>query len=151
MNRNNLMLWSIIIVILGFADRITKFFALRMLAPIDMNSFLSLDFMLNRGISWGLFHDSGETIFTIVSLFVIIITAVIIGIAYQRYQEGRMIIGELLVICGAVSNIIDRMVYSGVIDFIVIHYQDWSFPVFNLADVYIVVGICGMFVCYAKE
>lgn len=151
MNRKNLFLWSIVICILGFADRITKFFALRMLAPIEINPFISLDFMLNRGISWGMFHESGDTVFNVVSCVVIIITAILAGIAYYRYNQGKLILGELLVLCGAISNLVDRAVYSGVIDFVVVHYNEWSFPVFNVADVYIVVGISIMFVMYARE
>ena len=151
MKRNDIFLWSFIILVLGVADRLTKLMALRMLVRNQINTFLSFDFMLNRGISWGMFHDSSETIFTLVSCAVIIVCAILAGIAYRRYQEDKCIAGELLVLCGAVSNIIDRMIYSGVVDFIVVTIGDWTFPVFNLADVYIVVGVATMFVMYARE
>jgi signal peptidase II len=151
MNGNRIGLWIIIVAVLGLADRVTKLLAQKMLTSVQVNSLLSFDFMLNRGISWGMFHDSTDTIFTIVSCLIIIVTAILAGIAYRRYQQGKYIAGELLVLCGSVSNIVDRMLYGGVIDFILLNFGQWTFPVFNLADVYIVVGIGIMFVMYARE
>ncbi len=49
-----------------------------------------------------------------------------------------------MVIAGSVSNILDRVVYGGVVDFIHVHINGWSFAVFNIADVAIVVGVCIM-------
>jgi signal peptidase II len=51
---------------------------------------------------------------------------------------------EIMVLAGAISNVIDRAFYQGVIDFVHLHIGDWSWPIFNVADVAIVCGILWM-------
>ena len=55
-------------------------------------------------------------------------------------QKGKSITGFLLILSGALSNVLDRVVYHGVIDFIVVHYGNWYWPTFNIADVAIEFG-----------
>jgi signal peptidase II len=134
-------------------DRVTKYWALHYLdATNKLNEFISFDFTLNRGISWGMFHSENEGMFYLVTLVVIGVTLFLISFAYRRWQDAELILGELLVIAGAVSNIIDRIMYRGVIDFIVISFKGWSFPaIFNVADVCIVFGIFLMVFSVYKE
>jgi signal peptidase II len=61
--------------------------------------------------------------------------------AYHQYLCGNSIIGEVCVVTGSLSNLIDRVVYHGVIDFIILSYNDFSWPVFNIADTIIVLGV----------
>lgn len=78
-----------------------------------------------------------------------------IVIAYKMAQglyRENVIIGETLVLAGALSNFFDRLHYGGIVDFIQISLLNRSFPVFNLADCFIVCGVvCIFFQAYTKN
>jgi signal peptidase II len=122
-------------------DRITKLWALKLNDPYQVTSFLSFDLWLNRGLSWGLFHSSKQTTFTLVSLIPFVILCGALFYAYHQKKMGQCILGEIFVIAGALGNLIDRVWYGGVIDFILLSYKQWSWPYFNVADISIVCGV----------
>lgn len=126
-------------------DRYFKTWALRNCEdPYHISSFFSCHLSFNRGISWSLFHFEDEYLFFLVTSAVILVTGFLAYSAYDRYVKHKLILGELMVITGSISNIIDRFTYAGVIDFLQFHYGAWSFPVFNGADVAVVIGVLCM-------
>jgi signal peptidase II len=128
-------------------DRVTKLAALAwcMEFPCTINQFLSFEVVFNRGISWGIFHSQSDILFYIVTAIIAIITALLCGYAYQRYMQGNSIVAEVCIIAGSCCNLIDRVIYGGVIDFILLSYGTVSWPVFNIADAMIVFGV-GLFI-----
>jgi len=102
---------------------------------------LSIDIMVNRGIAWGLFHTASTWGFILVSAIVFSIICAMLWYTYQQLRSGGLATEEMLILAGAIGNLTDRVIYSGVIDFIHVHFSGWSFPVFNLADVFIVLGV----------
>lgn len=146
-------------LLLGFLifilDRITKFWAVKYLAetiPVfSFFNFIKLDFELafNHGVSWGLF--STNNLLARLGL-VIVITAILSFLIFytgKKLQTKKSILGEILIIAGAVSNLLDRFFYGAVIDFIHVSFNSfnfnnlsWDFPIFNLADVGIFMGVC---------
>lgn len=128
-------------------DRITKMAAVAWCTESvhTINSFLSFEVLFNRGISWGMLHSASDVVFLSVSLIIATVTAALCWYAYYNYTGGMSIIGEVCIIAGSFSNLIDRVLYSGVIDFIILSYGNLSWPVFNIADAVIVFGI-GMLV-----
>lgn len=128
--------------VLIFFDRLSKWFALITLQePKHVTDFLSFELVLNRGISWGFLHSDKPYLFYLVTgAVVIIMGALLMHTIIQRINQ-QPIYGEVAVLAGACSNLVDRFVYGGVIDFIHFHYDVWSWPVFNIADVAIVLGI----------
>ena len=134
-------------VALLMVDRITKIWALHAcVVPWHINRFFSCILTFNRGVSWSLLSFSDNTYFYLLTAMIIIMTMMIMLYAMQRYQSKQSIIGELLIVVGSVSNIIDRILYGGVIDFILLSYNSWSWPVFNVADICIVLGVFYMIV-----
>lgn len=129
-------------VVILLADRITKMLALtycvteRVLSP-----YASCILTFNRGISWGMLHNSGEGAFWAVTAMIAVITGYLAFITVQRMRMGDPALGYVCVVVGSFSNLIDRVVYGGVIDFIAHTFWGWQFPVFNVADIYIVGGI----------
>lgn len=125
-------------------DRITKIAALNCCfdIPRHITSFLSFEVTLNRGISWGMLHSTNDIVFIIVSLVITMITALFGWFAYYNYKQGKNIIAEVSIIAASLSNLVDRAVYGGVIDFILLSYGSLYWPVFNIADVMIVLGVC---------
>ena len=147
------MIWSGFIFAALFAlDRITKYYALHNFAEsYRVNDFLSFELAFNRGVSWSMFHSANDTIFIAVSSVIAIILCTLIWHTVIRYRAGNNIIGELLVLAGAVSNLIDRFVYQGVVDFIFISYGSFAWPIFNIADVSIVIGVLVMVIMNARQ
>lgn len=126
-----------------FLDRITKWWTLRTLihGDIHINSYLSLSLSFNRGISWGLFSFSSPLLFWLLTLCIAFIIMVFIGYTVHEHVSGRNVVGEAMVCAGAVSNLFDRFLYGGVVDFIELHMGTWFWPSFNIADSCITVGI----------
>ncbi len=133
-------------------DRITKMYALIYCQqPLDITSFVCCDLTFNRGISWSMFHADAQTPFVLVSGMVLLVTLLLGWYTYLRYTHNQYVIGELLVLAGSCSNIVDRLWYGGVADFIRIHYANWSYPSFNCADAAIVIGVICMIGEYYTE
>ena len=135
--------WYIFIALAVFIiDRVSKMWALHYLVnPIHVNDYFSFELLLNRGISLGLFYFENQIGFWLISALVM---AILIGImvwTWRIYKKGVPIIGQVFVIVGGISNVIDRFLYGGVIDFILLSYQNWQWPLFNIADVAIDVGV----------
>lgn len=139
-------IYVIIMLLIFSLDRITKIFALTYWRKeYVVNSYLYFQLMFNRGVSWGFFNYCNTVIFLLVSTIIIAVTAVLAYYAYIRLKDKFLIIGEILVISGSISNIVDRVYYGGVIDFIAFHYGSCSWPIFNIADAAIVIGVIFMF------
>jgi signal peptidase II len=126
-------------------DRSTKWLALTHLdGEYRTSSFLSFDLIMNRGISWSLFHSTNTMVFGVLTTCITLIIGMLMVYTIRRWYAGYMIFGEVLTISGALSNLIDRIIYGGVIDFIVVSAGSWVWPVFNIADCCIVLGIAMM-------
>ena len=111
---------------------------------IDLNSFVPLTFFIdlthihNFGISFGLFSG------LISPWFLVIIGLIVTIFIYYLMFSASDIIEEwglLLIITGALGNIIDRSINGYVIDFIYLHYGSFYWPAFNIADIYITIGV----------
>ena len=124
-------------------DRIAKWWVVSVLVhkTISIGSYLSLSLSLNRGISWGMFSFSSPLLFWLLTLFIAFIVVVFIGYTVHEHISGRNVIGEVMVCAGAVSNLFDRFLYGGVVDFIELHVGTWFWPSFNIADSCISIGI----------
>jgi len=127
-------------------DRYTKVIALTTLisSPYHYNHYLSFDLVFNNGIAWGFFNYPDKSIFYLLSLFQALMILVIIINACYRIKKKLSIIGHIAIIAGVASNYYDRLAYSGVIDFVVISYGRYAWPVFNIADIAIVCGAISM-------
>lgn len=138
--------YATVCLIVFMLDRVTKFYAVRywateyMLAPS-----ISFQLTYNRGISWGIGNSGNYLHYFLITALIIAITCLLIAYTYRQWRSGNAIWGELLVITGSLSNIIDRFVYGGVVDFIMLYWRQYTFPIFNIADIAIVIGVGIMF------
>lgn len=105
---------------------------------VEILPFFNVVMVWNRGVSFGML-DEGVTPLALVGLAVLI-TAVF-GVWLARTVRGIEATACALVIGGAVGNIIDRVRFGAVADFIDIHVAGWHWPAFNLADSCITLGI----------
>jgi len=133
-------------------DRVTKFLMIQSeQIKIKIAPFLSFELSFNRGISWGLFSSAQTSIFVLVSLMTVAVIIPLFIYAFLRWRSGFSVWGETVALAGALSNLVDRVFYGGVVDFISVSYGWFSWPVFNVADICIVVGIFFVLLGFYKE
>ncbi len=139
-------------LLLVVIDRFTKYEALCWCQQqCIINKHLSFEVVYNRGISWGLFHFHDTVLFSVVTVCVGLLTVAVLWYTIFRFRDGHTILGEVMVLAGSISNITDRVVYRGVIDFVELSYRGWQWPSFNVADTLIVVGVALMAVEYYRR
>lgn len=107
---------------------------------IDVLPFFNLVMVWNEGISFGLFNDGsgGHTLW--LSLFTLILSLVFLGMLI-RAKHLLQQVSLLLIVSGALGNLIDRLRFGAVIDFIDIHVAGHHWPAFNAADSFICLGV----------
>ena len=128
-------------VLLVAVDQITKYIALTQLKPIGsvtfIDGFMDFTFVENRGAAFGIF--SGKTWLLLVISIIICAVLVWAMTKMPKTKEYRTLrVTFVLILSGAVGNIIDRALRGYVVDFFEFTFIKW--PVFNMADIYVVVG-----------
>ena len=126
-------------------DRLVKVYLLNFLQENQLNSlrlnnFFEVVLVWNRGVSYGLFPQqsyAGQLIIIFFSLIICVWIAKFITNSEIRYRSITLI----LILAGASSNIIDRLIYGAVADFFHFEIATYSWYVFNIADIYIVSGL----------
>ena len=123
-------------------DQVTKFWILRIIdldgrPPIQITPFLDLAMAWNEGVSYGLLTTSAQMILVLMSL--LITGLLVIWLARATGPLSASALG--LVIGGALGNALDRVIHGAVADFVHLHWGTWSWYIFNVADIAIVVGV----------
>jgi len=131
----------LIIIALAIAvviDQVSKVYVLtEIVEDMQANEFLNLVHVWNKGISFGLF--SGEDSNFIFMGLTTLITLVLLYLL-SKAQERALIISYVFIIGGALGNLIDRIKYGAVFDFIDLHISGFHWPAFNIADAFICIG-----------
>ena len=137
-----LWLWLSLIVIL--LDQMTKSLASTfLLLGSSVPIFPSFNFTLlhNTGAAFSLLAQAGEWTRWFLTLLALVVSSIIVLWLHRLKVSQRWLACALaLILGGAVGNVIDRLIYGYVIDFIDIYYQIWHWPAFNIADSAISVG-----------
>jgi len=136
-----------IISLIFFIDRISKNYILRIaeqesLVDIYINSYLNFYLIWNKGIAFGLFSFDQNLIYNLITLIIIVISLVIIILIIKTNGIERY--SFTLVFGGAISNLYDRIYYKAVPDFIDFHIAEYHWFVFNVADIFITLGIASI-------
>lgn len=108
--------------------------------PVDFGPHVEIVLAWNRGISYGLFQqetDWGRWLLVVASLAAV----VWLGRWMWREPSKRGVVALALIIGGALGNAVDRVAYGAVADFVHLHYGNFSWYIFNIADAAIVAGV----------
>lgn len=106
--------------------------------PVEILPFLALFRTYNTGIAFSMFSSLSDTALVAIALVVV---GFISYLASKTTADQRIArLGFALIVGGAIGNVIDRVAWGHVIDYIYFHTPVWSFAVFNLADMFISVG-----------
>ncbi|MDC0057609.1 signal peptidase II [Pelagibacteraceae bacterium] len=137
---NNLQKILIFFILVSF-DLLSKYLVFNL---IDLYEFIRITFFFdithihNFGVSFGLFAETIPAIYLIIiSLLVVFFIVYLLLNAQDKLEYWALFI----IICGAAGNIVDRFLNGYVIDFIYFHINQYYWPAFNFADIYISIGI----------
>lgn len=133
---------AVMAVLIVVLDQASKQWALGMFRGgerVEILPFLDFTLAWNRGVSFGFFGAGGVPPWA----FIIVALAISAFLGWLVWQaENRMqALGYAAIIGGAIGNVIDRGVHGAVVDFVLVYWGDWRFPVFNLADTTITLGV----------
>ncbi len=138
--KNNLYC-LIVILIIFFLDKYTKLLILNNFSENTyyLNDYINLDLIWNIGIGFGFLSTDSFLVYNLITL---LIGLVILSLFY--FLVLSEIIDKLIysvIIGGALGNFYDRLVYNAVPDFIDLHYKNFHWFTFNVADIFITIGI----------
>ncbi len=130
-----------VVLILDQCSKLIADALLQFNQPVPLLPFLDLRKVYNPGAAFSFLSDaSGWQRWFFVGLTLLV--SLVLAVWLRRLQAGqaRLALALSLILGGALGNLIDRVVYGYVIDFIDLYYGDWHWPVFNVADSAITVG-----------
>ena len=135
--------WLVAAAVTAF-DQLTKVIAdaqLSLHQAVPVVPFFNLTLMYNEGAAFSFLADQqGWQRWFFIILSSVVSIALAVWLTRLKRQEKWLAVGLSLVLGGAIGNLIDRVVYGHVVDFIQVYYQQWYWPTFNVADSAISVG-----------
>ena len=136
----NLRTILLFVILISF-DLVTKYIVyayIDLYQFIKITPFFDITHIHNFGVSFGLFSGTISPLYLIIiGLLVVFFIIYLLVNAQDKLAQW----GLLIIICGALANIFDRFINGYVIDFIYLHINQYYWPAFNFADIYISIGI----------
>lgn len=143
-NRQAFLLWLGLSSFLLILDQLTKVIAKNSLfegVSQPVTSFLNWTLVYNSGAAFSFLAQAGgwqHWFFTGVG---IIAALIMIWLIRKNSHQVIFSLALSLVLSGAIGNVIDRIIYGAVVDFVDVHYMGWHWPAFNIADSAITIGV----------
>ena len=139
---------SLIIIISIFAlDRISKLYVIyeskkMYMTELYESEYLNITLIWNEGIAFGFFSFDQNNLYNLLTLFIALITIVILIMIIN--SQGFKKYALLMILGGALGNLFDRIIYKAVPDFIDFHIAEFHWFIFNVADIFITIGVIFM-------
>ena len=149
-NKTNYLINFIVVLLLFSLDRISKLYVINLfknnnLEFIELTNFFNIYLIWNNGIAFGLFSLDSSILYNIFTLLIIIINIVIIYLIFKTRDFTKYFF--IIIFGGSLGNLFDRLYYRAVPDFIDLHFSNFHWFIFNIADIFISIGIfCLIFV-----
>ena len=148
LNKNFYLNFSLVLFIF-LIDRISKLFVihkdkLNFNSEIYSSEFLNIHLIWNEGVAFGLFSFNEDNLYNLLTFFIFVVIIFIIFLIRKSDVVRKYAL--LLVLAGALGNFFDRLIYKAVPDFIDFHVGNFHWFIFNIADIFITIGIITMIV-----
>ena len=132
------------IIFIFCLDRFTKEYVIylsnqNLNDEIYISEYLNIFLIWNDGIAFGLFSDNNQILYNIISSIILFIITVLFYLMIKAKRFKKFI--YIIIIGGALGNFFDRIVNKSVPDFIDLHYQGFHWFIFNVADIFITIGV----------
>ena len=139
-----IIIYFVTIFFIFLADRISKLYILSILenfgnVNININSYINFVLVWNSGIAFGLLSFDQSEIYNLITIFIIFINLLIVYLIIKIKDIRAYFF--LIVLGGSLGNLFDRIYYSAVLDFIDISFKNFHWFIFNVADIFISIGI----------
>lgn len=138
----NVPIWSTFIIILIALDQLTKFLIVKSLEVGEsikvISNFLYITSHRNQGAAWGILQGK-MWLFYIVTIVVLVI--LFMFFKNEGYGRPDVQLGLSLLIAGSIGNFIDRLFRGEVVDFVDTYIFSYNFPIFNVADAALTIGV----------
>jgi len=143
-NLKRVIMNSIVVLAIFLVDRYSKIYILKIadvenVVDIYITQYLNFYLIWNKGIAFGLFSFNETSIYNVITSIIVAITIVILVMIIKN--EGFKKYFFLLIFGGSIGNLFDRIYYSAVPDFIDFHINNFHWFVFNVADIFITLGV----------
>ena len=143
-------MWLMFILTIVFLiiDIVSKLVVSKLMDVYDsiviIKDFFNITYVRNTGAAWSIFE--GETL-GIIIVSLLIIFFIIYYISKNKPKNKFEIIGYSLILGGALGNLLDRIIYGYVVDFLDFYIFGYDYPIFNLADSFIFIGVLILIIC----
>ena len=142
--KNSFFLISAFVTFLFLIDRLSKIWIIKksqkmMSSEIFTSRFINFELIWNKGIAFGLFSLNDGLAYQLISLLIILIIFILIYFILK--SNGFEKFGFILILGGALGNLFDRIFYKAVPDFIDLHINNFHWFIFNIADIFITIGV----------
>ncbi len=136
-------LWlSLLVLIVDQASKLVVDSSMQLFESISLFQFFNLTYVRNTGAAFSFLSQAGGwQRWFFAALAILMSTIIVIWLIRLKRHETLMAAALSLVLGGAIGNLIDRVAYGYVIDFLDVYYQDWHWPAFNIADSAICIGV----------
>ena len=146
LGKNFIINLSLVVLIFLF-DRISKIYVIYLDkkflgSEIFSSKFLNISLIWNKGIAFGLFSFNEKNLYNILTIVILILIIVIFYMIINTSGFKKYFL--MMILGGALGNIYDRVIYKAVPDFIDLHIQNFHWFVFNVADIFITIGVIFM-------
>lgn len=152
MIKKNILVFFFIVTIF-IIDRISKILIIRFNdisenSEIIITNFLSFNLVWNSGIAFGFFSSEDKIFYNSLTIIIALVTLAVLWMIFLSKKLEKY--GFALIFAGAIGNIFDRILYSSVPDFIDLHYKNFHWFTFNVADISICMGVVLLIFCELK-
>ena len=135
------------IFVIFLLDRFTKEFIIKLsneelISQIILSNFLSLNLVWNKGIAFGLFSIQNSNLYNSLTIFISIVIIIVFFLSIKA--RGMEKLAYSFIVGGGIGNLYDRVVFKKVVDFIDFHINGLHWFIFNVADIFITLGIIFM-------
>jgi len=143
LNETGWRFWWIALLVL-VADQLSKIWVLQNFTlgeSIQLLPVFNFTYARNYGAAFSFLGDAGGWQRWLFTAIAIVVTCVLsVWLSRLQRSQLKLSLALMLIIAGAIGNLIDRSLYGYVVDFLHVYYQEWHYPVFNIADCAITIG-----------
>lgn len=135
--------WFALAAAIVLADQLTKWAVLANFAygeRLEITGFLNLVLVYNKGAAFSMFADASGWQTPLLIVFALVAAGIVGTLIVKNPHKRLLCLGLALILAGAIGNLIDRLRYGHVVDFLDFHAMGWHWPAFNVADSAITIG-----------
>ena len=140
----NFYISLILIILIFILDRVSKVFVIyltdkNLATEIFSSKFLNINLIWNEGIAFGFFSFNQEYLYNLLTLIILLVVCIVLIMIIKN--EGYKKYALLMIFGGAIGNLYDRVFFKAVPDFIDFHIGEFHWFIFNVADIFISIGV----------